>query len=135
MTRIFVIGGVLVVLILVVGGFILLSYLNSNVKAAIEQVGSDVTGTEVRVDEVEISLTSGEGAVRGIRITNPQGFEDADAFQFDEITMKIDLTSLTQDPVIIEEIVVQGARIRYEFGGQGTNVGEIQKEVDKYSAG
>ena len=130
-----VVGGIVVLLVLVVGGFLLLSSLDSIVKAAIEKVGSDVTGTDVHVDEVDISLGSGEGAVRGFRVTNPDGFEDADAFQFDEVTMKIDLTTLTKDPVVIEEIIVQGPRIRYEFGGKGTNVGAIQKGVDSYSEG
>jgi len=129
------IGGAIVVAIVVVAGFLLYSSLDAIVKAAIEQIGSDVTGTQVRVNDVDISPTSGEGALRGFRVTNPEGFDNENAFQFDEITMKLDLATLTADPVVIEEIVVQGPRIRYEFGGRGTNVGTIQRNVEGYSSG
>jgi len=135
MKRIMLIGGGIVLAIVIVAGFLLYSSLDAIVKAAIEKIGSDVTGTQVRVNDVDISPTSGEGALRGFRVTNPVGFENENAFQFDEITMKLDLTTLTADPVVIEEIVVQGPRIRYEFGGRGTNVGAIQKNVEGYSAG
>jgi len=135
MKRIILIGGVIVVAIVVVAGFLLYSSLDAIVKAAIEQIGSDVTGTQVRVKDVDISPTSGEGALRGFRVTNPEGFEDENAFQFDRITMKLDLATLAADPVVIEEIVVQGPRIRYEFGGRGTNVGTIQENVEGYSSG
>jgi hypothetical protein len=132
MKRILLIGGGVVVVVVVVAVILLMSSLDAVVKAAIEKIGSDVTGTRVTVDDVDISPTSGAGAVRGFRVTNPEGFEREDAFQFDEITMKIDLTTLTKDPVVIEEIVVTNPRIRYEFGGRGTNVGEIQQNVEGY---
>jgi hypothetical protein len=133
MKRFILIGGATVAVVVVVAAILLYSSLDAIVKAAIEKVGSDVTGTRVRVDGVNISPTSGAGTLRGFRVTNPDGFERDDAFQFDEITMKIDLTTLASDPVVIEEIVVLRPRIRYEFGGRGTNVGEIQKNVEGYS--
>jgi len=133
MKRIILIGGVIVVVVIVVAVVLLYSSLDAIVKAAIEKIGSDATGTRVRVNDVDISPTSGEGALRGFRVTNPEGFERDDAFRFDEITMKIDLATLTRDPVVIKEIVIQGPRIRYEFGSKGTNVGEIQKNVEGYS--
>ena len=132
MKRMLMMCVVVLVAIVVVGGFVLYSSLDAIVKAAIEKIGSDVTGTEVRVTDVDISPATGEGALRGFRVTNPEGFEDEQAFEFDEITMKIDLTTLTSDPVVIEEIVVQSPRIRYELGGKGTNVGTIQKNVEGY---
>jgi hypothetical protein len=135
MKRMLRIGAALLVASVVVGGFLLYSSLDAIVKAAIEKIGSDVTGTEVRVTDVDISPATGEGALRGFRVTNPEGFEDEQAFEFDEITMKIDLATLASDPVVIEEIVVQSPRIRYELGGKGTNVGAIQKNVEGYTEG
>lgn len=114
-----------------VGGAVLLySSLDSIVKATIEKVGSEVTGTRVRVDDVDISLGSGSGALRGLTVTNPEGFERDDAFQFDRIALKIDLTTIASDPIVIEEVVVEKPRIRYELGKAGTNVGHIQRNVE-----
>jgi len=118
----------------VVGGLLLYSSLDAVVKAAIERVGSDVTGTRVRVSDVDISPARGIGRLSGFRVTNPEGFERDDAFQFDEILLKIDLASLARDPVIVEELIVERPRIRYEFGDAGTNVGTIQGNAERYSA-
>jgi hypothetical protein len=60
-----------VLIIVVVVLFVALASVDSIVKAAIERVGSDVTQTEVTVDEVDISLTSGEGTIRGLLIGHP----------------------------------------------------------------
>jgi uncharacterized protein YxeA len=71
--------GVLVILV-GVGVFVFLGQLNDIVRAAIEKVGSDMTQTNVELNEVDIELTSGKGALRGFRVTNPNGFSKDDAF-------------------------------------------------------
>lgn len=48
--------------------FGLLSSLNSLVAQAIEKHGSEATGTEVGVSEVEISLKDGRGSIGGLEI-------------------------------------------------------------------
>ncbi len=77
--------GVLVVIV-AVGVFVFLGNLNDIVRAAVEKVGSDMTQTNVVLNEVDIELTSGKGALRGFRFTNPSGFSDDDAFKFDEVS-------------------------------------------------
>ena len=134
MKRFLLIGLVVLVAVVGVAAFLLYSSIDSIVKAAIEKVGSDVTGTDVRVDEVEISLADGSGRLRGFRVVNPDGFEREDAFRFDEIRLTLDLATIASDPVVIKELVIERPRIRYEFGGSGTNVGTIQKNVSGYSA-
>lgn len=133
MKRVFLVAA----LVLVVGAgaavYFLYSSLDSIVKVAIEKVGSDVTGTPVRVGKVKISLASGEGSLGGLRVENPEGFQRGSAFQFDEILMKIDIGTITKDPVVIQEIVIQHPRIRYEIGANETNVGRIQKNVVGHS--
>jgi len=53
--------GVLVVII-AVGVYVFLGSLNDIVRAAVEKVGSDMTQTNVSLNEVDIELTSGKGA-------------------------------------------------------------------------
>ena len=129
---------IIILLLLVAAGaavFFLYSSLDSIAKAAIEKIGSEVTGTPVRVDKVKISPMNGEGSLRGFRVENPEGFHRSSAFQFDEISMKLDVATLTRDPVVIEEIVIQRPQIRYEIGARDTNVGRIQKNVESRTAG
>ena len=68
--------GLAVVVIIGVGygAYYLLSNLDSIVKSAIEQYGSEITGTRVRVGSVKITLTEGRGTIRGLRVGNPSGF-------------------------------------------------------------
>lgn len=133
MKRIFVLVGVVLLVGMGAAFYFLYSSLDSIVKVAIEKIGSDVTGTPVRVGKVKISLANGEGSLGGLRVENPEGFQRGSAFQFDEIFMKIDIGTITKDPVIIQEVVVQHPRIRYEIGASETNVGRIQKNVVGHS--
>ncbi|MEP4380616.1 MAG: hypothetical protein ABJ363_16640 [Alphaproteobacteria bacterium] len=121
--------GVLVV-IAAVGIFVFLGNLNDIVRAAVEKVGSDMTQTNVVLNEVDIELTSGKGALRGFRVTNPSGFSDDDAFKFDEVSVAIDLTSVRSDPVVIKEVIISGPEVVYEFGDDGdSNLDKLNKAV------
>ncbi len=134
MKRVILMGGVLVVALIGIGVYVLYSSLDSVVKSAVEQVGSDATGTQVSLGEVDISPTSGSGALRRFRMTNPKGFEEGDAFKFEEVRVTIDLSTIASDPVVIKEIVVQAPEITYTIGGGTSNMDEIQKNVDDYAA-
>lgn len=112
--------GVLVILV-GVGVFVFLGQLNDIVRAAIEKVGSDMTQTNVELNEVDIELTTGKGALRGFKVTNPNGFSKDDAFKFGEVTIDIDLATIKSDPVIINELVIQSPEIFYEFLQDGNS--------------
>ena len=130
-------GGIVVVLLVIVaaGAWFLFSNLDSIVKAAVEKVGSDVTGTQVTLDNVEISLTSGKGSLLGYRMTNPSGFKSDDAFKFEEVTVVVDTSTVTSDPVVIKEVIIARPEVTYEIGNSGTNLDAIQSNVSGYSAG
>lgn len=135
MKKILIIGAVLVVAVIAVGVYVLMSSLESVVKAAVEQIGSDATGTRVSLNQVEISPTSGFGALRGFRMTNPEGFAEGDAFKFDEINVTLDITTVFSDPVVIKEVVIDRPEIIYAIGQGTSNVEEIQKNVNDYAGG
>lgn len=131
-------GGIavgVVVLIAVAAFFFLWSSLNDIVKAAVEQVGTDVTGTEVRLKEVDISLESGKGSLRGFQVVNPSGFSRDDAFAFDEVSVTVDISTIFSDPVVVKEVVIDGPRITYELADKGANLDTIQGNVEKNTGG
>lgn len=121
--------GVLVVVV-AVGVYVFLGSLNDIVRAAVEKVGSDMTQTNVTLNEVDIELTSGKGALRGFSVTNPSGFSDDDAFKFDEVSVELDIATVRSDPVVIKEIVIQGPNVVYEFGDDGSsNLDRLNQNV------
>jgi len=133
MKKFLIIGVVLIVAVVGVGAYVLMSQLDSVVKVSVEQIGSDATGTQVTLNEVEISPTSGHGALRGFRMTNPQGFAEGDAFKFDEVSVTIDVLTIFSDPVVIKEIVIAKPEITYAIGDGSSNVDEIEKNVNDYA--
>jgi hypothetical protein len=126
--------GVAVIVVAVVGGVVFFaSNIDAIIKTAVEDIGSKATRTQVTLAEVEVSITSGEGALRGFSMGNPDGFKTKEAMVFDSVSVKIDTDSVTKDVIVIKEVVIAAPRITYELGGGGSNIQTIQKNVDSYA--
>jgi hypothetical protein len=132
-----VLVAVIVIVVLIVIVLVLLcSKLDSLVAHAIEKNGSDVTQTSVRVSGVDLSLRKGRGTIRGLTVASPEGFNARDAFSLDEITLDIDVESLRDEPIVIDEIRIKAPIVNAEITKTGeTNIGKIQENVMGYSAG
>ncbi len=132
MKRWLYIGGMLLVLI-VIGIYLLFSNLNSIVKAAVEKIGSDVTQAQVKLKDVNIELTSGKGALRGLTVGNPSGFKSDRALSLGEISLQVDVGSVTKDTVLIKEIVIAAPEVTYEIGTQGSNIDALKRNIGAYT--
>jgi hypothetical protein len=126
-------GVSLIVLIIVVSVYVY-SSLDSLIKAAVEKVGSKITQVEVQLDEVEVSITSGQGTLRGLTVGNPKGFETENAFRLGEISLKIDVGTVTKDTVVIKEILISAPQVTYELGTGGSNIDVIRRNVAAFMA-
>jgi hypothetical protein len=126
------IGGLLVVIVVVIaiGISTVVQNVDGIVKGLIEEIGTEITGTKVTVREVVISLTDGKGTIRGLKIANPSGFSKANIFEIDEISLDIDPTSLTGPVYVIDEVLLDGARVLAEQLGTTTNVEAIMQSVE-----
>lgn len=122
---------VLVLLVVLVGiVFYVVSSLDSIVAAAIEKYGSQATQTPVQVSAVNIDLKSGQGAISGLSVGNPAGFSAPHVFTLGGISTEIDLSSLREDPIVIEEIRVQSPQVTYEINKAGkSNVATLQDNL------
>src|SRR5579884_744444 len=84
----------LLILLIGIGVLYLRSNLDSIVKAAIEKYGTEAAQTEVRLDNVKLSLEAGEGTITGLRVSNPHGFSSAKALGSGVISVKLDTSSI-----------------------------------------
>ena len=127
-------GGIVAVLIVVVVAAVLyfLGSLDTLIQEAVEKYGTEITRAEVRLDEVEIDLGSGMGALRGLSVGNPSGFKTPTSIKLGLISVTVDTSTLTNDPVVIKEIVIGKPDITYEIGADGSNITAIQNNVDAY---
>lgn len=125
-----------IVVVIVVAIVLFVSNLDSLVAKAIERNGSEVTQTSVSVSGVDLSLREGRGSVKGLTVASPKGFDARDAFSLGEIILDIDIQCLGEEPIVIDEIRVTAPVINAEFTKTGaSNVDEIRKNIDAYTAG
>jgi len=125
-----------IVLLVVVGGVGVYVFLNAGgiIKQVVEKVGSEATKTKVTLSSVDLSIQSGEAALKGFQMGNPSGFKTPKAMSFGVVSVKIDPASVTTDVIRIKEVVIARPEITYEFAsGGGSNFDAIQKNVDAYA--
>jgi len=107
--------------------------LDKIVKTAVEKVGPEVLGTEVRLNEVKIEITEGRGELRGLTVANPQGYSAANIFSLGQTVLDIDTSSLGGDVIVINEITIKGADLLAEQKGlKDTN---LQALLDNIQSG
>ncbi|HKI59955.1 MAG TPA: hypothetical protein VKA23_02870 [Mariprofundaceae bacterium] len=129
--------GVAALLVVVVGGLVFVwSNLDSIVKNAIETYGSEATKTTVSVAEVKLTLENGEAKISGLKVGNPAGFTDPNIFELGMISTKIDTSTINQNPIIIDEIIISAPAVVYEINQSGlSNVDVLKKNLGSGSGG
>ena len=129
-----VLVGVAIVLILVLaGGVWWFSHsLDSLVASAIRTFGPEITGVSIQLDGVTIEAMDGRAALHGLVVGNPPGFSTDHALSLGEISMTIDLDSLTRDVIVIKQVSIVKPDVTYELGPGGSNLDTIQRNVDRY---
>ena len=132
MKSLFRMGG-LILILLVVGLVVFSFFLNSIIKSSVETIGTTITGTAVTLEEIELSPLSGLGRLHNLTIANPRGFHTEHAFNLGTVYIKADLLSALSETVIVHEILIDSPEISFEGTLSGSNLGQIQKNVDAFA--
>jgi hypothetical protein len=93
--------------------------LDARVARAIEEEGTRIFGTKVRVDSVDIEITKGIGTIRGVRVANPEGYSGNDAIALTSIALAIDARSAREQPFRITQVQVGDAVVNLEVRPDG----------------
>lgn len=121
-------------LIIAGGAFLFLSgdAVNALIKKQIEQVGTEVTEQSVTVKQVDMKLLKGAGTIKGLVLANPSKYSAPSAFSLNEITLDINLKSLTSDLIVIDQITIDKPEAVVEFlENGGANVKDILDSIKK----
>lgn len=133
-TILFILCGIIVLVAAAV--FFLVQNLDTIVKKAIENYGSEAAGTTVRVRTVEIGLKAGRGSIEGLTVANPPGFSTGNIFSLGEITLDIDTASVTSDLPVIKEVRIGAPAFLYELDKTARpNLEVIKKNLRQTGAG
>jgi uncharacterized protein involved in outer membrane biogenesis len=98
------------VVLLVVG----VSNLGPIVKSAVNTYGPKITKTAVRLEDVSVSVFSGEATLQDFLLGNPKGVKAPSAIRVGSIYVNVDEGSLTGDTIVVDKIEVVGPEITYE---------------------
>ncbi|GEM_PF-1294784 len=102
------------VVLVAIAVILLLKNLNSLIQSTLETTGTEMLGEPVRVGAVDLSLRSGAGEIRKLRIDNPEGYTDAEAFSMQKIRMNLDVQSVTGSPIRLEEFIIEAPEVYLE---------------------
>jgi len=125
----------ILIILLACGGslwFLANGSLNDYVKQQIEVTGSKLTVQKVTVANVDIRLSEGAGTINGFTITNPSSYSFPNLFSLETITLDINLQSLTDDPIVIDAIIINSPQAFVEFTKNGqSNIKDVLDAINK----
>jgi hypothetical protein len=104
--------------------------LDARVARAIEEQGTRIVGTRVRVGSVHIDLAAGKGTIRGLRVANPEGYSATDAIALAQIELAIDARSLREQPFRITQVRVGDSTVNFEVRPDGgSNLEYLTRQI------
>lgn len=109
--------------------------LGKSIKAGVETFGPKVTQTPVLLDDVKISVFSGNGKLNGLYVGNPEGFKSENIFALGQIEVDINTRSLLSDEVVINKIYIKEPHISYEKTFRTSNLKELLKNIEESTGG
>jgi uncharacterized protein involved in outer membrane biogenesis len=125
----------LIITLIVCGGalwFLANGSLNDYIKQQIINVGSDLTAQTVSVENVDIRLSEGAGTINNVKITNPSNYSYPYLFSLETITLDINLKSLTDDPIIIDALIIKNPQSFVEITQNGSsNIKDVLDAINK----
>ena len=111
------VGGV--VLVLVVFVWQVVANLDSIVAGVVEEVGTDVLKTEVKVSGMAINLKEGKVGIAGLTVANPEGWSSAKVLELEGVEVTLDIPSLSEDVLVIKSIRILQPLIVFESDASG----------------
>ena len=111
-------------------------YLSSNaggiIRDGVVEYLPPMIGADVELARVNLDARAGSASLNNLVIYNPEGFNSDHAFKIDNMSLKLDIQSLTSDVIHINEVRLEAPDMIYEIGRNGNNVGRLQENVTKY---
>lgn len=97
------------------------------IKFAVNNVGTQVVGTKVTLEDVTFKPFSGLLELKGFSVANPEGFETPHAVKLGGVKVQLDPKSLLGKQISIQEIIITEPEITIEGGMKRNNLTALQE--------
>jgi uncharacterized protein involved in outer membrane biogenesis len=132
-SRKIVVGLAAVLLIIAGSAWLLYFNLATVVARFIVEVGSEATQTKVSVGGLFIDVKDGVASMERLTVANPDGFSNRPAIMLENLGIQLDPLAVTSDPLVIDSIAVDGARVLVEQEGSQNNLRAILSSIERQS--
>ena len=103
-------------------------------KEGINQYVPQITGTDVKIGAVDVAWLTGRAELRDLVIGNPDGFRGPTAIEIPNAAVTVQSRSLFQSKIVLHSIEIQRPFITYERKLKGSNLTDIQSNVEDFVA-
>lgn len=129
-----IIGIVVVVVVLLLVAVVTLPLtIGPIVKTAASVGGPKALGVPVSVGDVKLSPLAGNLVVSEVKVGNPEGYSDKDAFAVDKIEVELNLASLMSDTIVVRKIQIDAPAISFESKDGKSNFDTMMANSKKAS--
>lgn len=97
----------------------------------VETSGKIALGVDVSVKDASLSLLGGNVELNDLEIRNPEGYVNDNLMQLHDISARASLRSLIGDPVVINDLRLEGITLVLEQKGLSNNLQEILNKIPK----
>ena len=118
--------GVLVVLVLLV------IFRDFVIKHSVEKAGSLVVGTPIKCGHFSSSFT-GKVHIKDLTVGNPEGYHNPYAFKLGEVRVDLNVGTIFSEKIEVRDVYVEGVSVDYELKFGRSNLGEIQKNLERFT--
>ena len=130
-----VLVGIVVVLVVLVLALVLtLPFtIGPIVKTAAAVGGPKALGVPVSVGDVKLSPLAGSLVISHVKVGNPKGYSDKNAFAVDKVEVGLSLKSLLSDTVVVKKIQIDAPAITFESKDGQSNFDAMMANAKKAS--
>ena len=129
-----ILAGALVVVLVGIVVIVIMS-IDSIAKAAIVRGSTYALGVQTTLRSADVGILSGEFAMSGLTVANPEGFESDHFLQLDQGFLAVSLGSLLQDTVEVPTLALTGIDINLEKRGGKANYKIITDNLKRFESG
>jgi len=124
----------LLILVLVIAVIVTIPlWIDGAARSVIESEGSKALGVELTLEKLSLSLFGGEAKLGDMKIANPEGYTDDQFFGLGAGHASISYGSLSEDTIVIPEIVFEDVTVSLEKDGGKGNYDVLIENLEKYA--
>ncbi len=129
------VGVVVVVVVLLLAAILTLPLtIGPIVKTAASVGGPKALGVPVSVGDVKLRPFAGDLIISKVKVGNPKGYSDKNAFAVDNIEIGLKMSSLMGETLVIRKIQIDAPEISFESKGGQSNFDTMMANAKKASA-